>query len=584
MELVGHIPGEVGRRPQAQVQAFPCLLSDGNRIEVGGTARRKQAWKAVGLPITRRPAGNRMSSFWLMTLLNLLVLVAPSLPSAAAGSGRASHSTTLTILHTNDLHGHLFAWRGWEEPFAGKTIGGADRLATAIKGVRSAVGENQVLLVDAGDTFSDAMLAAETQGRAVVQVMNALGYDAMVVGNHDPDFTMEVLHQRIQEANFAVLAANLLDARTRQPAIQAAVIHERGGVQVGIVGLAYPHTALTTQSHNVEGVQFVSAAETAREWIPQLRRQGAQVIIVLSHLGLGADVALAQAVIGIDVIVGGHSHNRLDAPLSVGRTLIVQAGAHGSDLGRLDVLVNNGQVVGSHGRLMLLDHEIYASDAELATLLNRLRAPYRTKLEAGVAKAMEDIPRAQTLAGSTPRRRDAESPVDELFADLLREALNVDLVLLPGVGYGVALAKGIVTDESLRNLLPHDSQMVSMTLSGKDLRHILEQAVQNVVADNPNERVGGMIQVSGLTFTYDPDRPPFERVQQVIVGAEPLQDDRMYMAATNSLLAEGGHRYQSFTDGRERAQRGSQYDIVRQQLQRHGTVGLPPAGRIQRGR
>lgn len=514
------------------------------------------------------------------TLVSLLVLAGPSLPAAEQSSAEAGPKS-LTILHTNDWHGHLSAWRGWDGPLAGKTIGGAALLATVVKQVRTAVGAEAVLLLDAGDTFSDSMLAVETQGRAVVQVMNAVGYDAMVVGNHDPDFTMKVLHQRIQDADFAVLAANLLDGQTAQPSVQPAVIREKAGVKIGILGLAYPHTALTTQRHNIEGVQFVSAAEVAQKWVPQLRSQGAQLVVVLSHLGLGADVALARAVADIDVIVGGHSHNRINRPLQIGRTLIVQAGAHGSDLGRLDITVRDGQVEGHHGQLVLLDHDIYAPDPEMAALVKQMRAPHRERLEAPVTKTSRVISRAQTLAGPTPRQRDAESPVDALFADLLRAALQVEIVLLPGVGYGVAIGPGMVTAEDLRNLLPHESQMVSMKMTGEQIGEILEQSIENVVTDDPTKRVGGMIQVSGAAFTFDPAQSSFHRLQHVLVQGEPLQPDRVYEIATNSLLAQGGHRYRAFLKGRDRQERGSQYDLIRDRLQQYGVIEPPPAGRIQ---
>lgn len=513
-------------------------------------------------------------------LLSLIVLTDP-LSSAVALSTGQGESATLTILHTNDLHGHVTAWRGWEGALEGKTLGGMAVLATVVKQIRDSVGTERVLLVDAGDALSDTMLAAETRGHAVVRLMNAIGYDAMVIGNHGLDFTMETLQERIHEARFAVLAANLIDVQTQQTPLQPAMTIERGGLNVGIVGLAYPHTALTTQQENVAGVRFLGAAETVQKWVPQLRRQGADVIVVLSHLGLGGDMALAREIENIDVIVGGHSHNRVEVPIQIGRTVIVQAGAHGSDLGRLNLTVLDGHIQSHQGHLMVLDHDVYEPDSEVAALVEKLRQPYRVQLEAGVFTAGRTIPRAQTLAGSTPRRRDAESPADELFADLLAEVLDVDVVLLPGVGYGVALGPGLVTAEQLGNLLPHESQVVTMKLRGKQVQDILEQSIENVVTGDPNERVGGMIQVSGLAFAYDPKRPAYDRLRWVTVRGEELEHERLYDVATNSLLAQGGHGYAAFLQGIDRKDRGSQYELIRDQLKRRQTVEPPMARRIQ---
>lgn len=512
--------------------------------------------------------------------LLMIQLVSPLITEA--GDKKMSGTTsTITILHTNDLHGHLTGWPGWEGPFAGKTLGGADRIATVIKQVRQSVGADHLLVLDAGDTFGDTMLASETKGQAVVEVMNALGYDAMALGNHDPDFSMEVLRERIRQAGFAVLAANMLDAETGQPSIQPSLIREVAGVQIGIVGLAYPQTALTTAEENLRGVTFHSAVDTARRWVPRLRSQGAQVIVALSHAGLGADMALARAVDGIDVIVGGHSHNRIEEPIREGHTLIVHAGAHGSDVGRLDVTISDGRMTTAHHRLVMLDHDIVSSDPAVASLLRTLREPYRDRLEEPLGLATQAIPRSQTLAGPHPRIRDAESPVDSLFADILREKLHVQVVFLPGVGYGVALGPGTVTAEALRNMLPHDSQMVMMMLTGAQLREILEQAVENVVTDDPEKKVGGMIQVSGMMFTYNPAKPYPNRVQSAHVGGQALRSDQVYWVATNSLLAGGGHRYRTFMAGQDRQERGSQYELLREWFSRQSPIEAPAPGRIQ---
>jgi 2',3'-cyclic-nucleotide 2'-phosphodiesterase (5'-nucleotidase family) len=228
-----------------------------------------------------------------------------------------------------------------------------------------------------------------------------------------------------------------------------------------------------------------------------------------------------------------------------------------------------------------LDHDIVPSDPAVATLVHALRQPYRDRLDAPVGMTTEVIPRAQTLAGPHPRIRDAESPVDSLFADILRKELRVEIVFLPGVGYGVALGPGMVTAEALRNMLPHDSQMVTMMLTGVQLREILEQAVDNVVTDDPDKKVGGMIQVSGMTFAYNPAKPYPDRVQRVHVQGQALRSDGVYQVAANSLLAGGGHRYRTFLAGQDRQERGNQYELVKEWFSRQRTIQAPPPGRIQ---
>ncbi len=280
---------------------------------------------------------------------------------------KAAEEEMITILHTNDIHGHIDAWQGWEGELTGKTIGGMDRLATAIKQVRSEEDAN-VLLLDAGDAIGDTMIANETRGEAVLRLMNALGYDAMTIGNHEPDFTSARLRELSAVARFPILAANVRHQKSGELFTKPYLIREIGGVKVGVIGLAYPNTSLTTAEKNVAELEFRDIPAVAREFVPQMRKEGAEIVIALTHYGLGADLKLAQSVPGIDVIVGGHSHNRVEPAIKEGETLIVQAGAHGSDLGRLDLKIAHGKIVSSESNLILLDHAKIPSDPEMAKL------------------------------------------------------------------------------------------------------------------------------------------------------------------------------------------------------------------------
>ncbi|MBI3654209.1 MAG: 5'-nucleotidase C-terminal domain-containing protein [Acidobacteria bacterium] len=483
----------------------------------------------------------------------------------------------IVILHTNDIHGHLHSWQGWDQDLAGQTVGGLDRLATR---VRDEVGADRVLLLDAGDTIGDSMVAVETQGRAVIATLNALRYDAMVIGNHEPDFTPEKLRARIAEARFPVLAANIINRKDGSLFTQPYLIREVNGVRVGILGIAYPNTPLTSTQQNVAGLQFRQAIETAREYVPRIKREGADILIALTHLGLGADKELAEKVSGIDVIVGGHSHNRLKEAVQVGNTLIVQAGAHGSDLGRLDLTIANGRLLAHRSTLLPITN--VASDATVAALIKAQSKPYEAALSESIGRAANWIVRPQTLAGQKPEARNAESPADDLFADAIRETTQAEIAFLPGVGYGVALQPGEITAAHLRNLLPHDAAVWTMKLTGAQIREVLEQAIENFTTKEPSQKVGGMIQVSGLTFSYDPYEPRGHRVQHIKVGDHPLSTQQRYAIAVNSLLAEGGHHFMAFTRGKARQPVGKQYEMVKAWIARRGEVSAPPTNRIIR--
>lgn len=412
------------------------------------------------------------------TLAALAVaLLAAALPVEARDMDTSVRK--IVILHTNDLHGHLVAWKGWEGELKGKTVGGLDRLAGAIAQFRKEHGE-AVLLLNAGDLIGDTMIAHLTEGRAMIEALNHLGYDALAVGNHEPDFNMQNLRQRSKEAKFPLLAANLV-GEDGKLFTTPYVVKKVNGVTVGVLGLAYPKTDRTTAKKNVETVTFQDPVPNVKKFLPKMREDGAKVIVVLSHLGLSGDRKLAQAVDGIDVIVGGHSHNRMTEAERVGTTLIVQAGAHGSDLGRLDLTITKGKITGHRRTLILLDHDQVPSDPSAAKLVEQLLKPHRKALDEVIGKASGWLVRAQTLAGQEARKRDEESPIASLFADTLRAETKADIALLPGVGYGVAIPPGPVTAAQFRQMVPHEGKVVTMRLTGKQVVEVLEQAVENFV-------------------------------------------------------------------------------------------------------
>jgi 2',3'-cyclic-nucleotide 2'-phosphodiesterase (5'-nucleotidase family) len=508
-------------------------------------------------------------------------LISASVVPAVAESLRLTQQaeTQLVILHTNDLHGHITSWRGWEGDLAGKTLGGLDRLSTAIESVRKK--SEHVLLLDAGDAIADTVIGMQSKGLAVVELMNALGYDAMVLGNHEFDFGQNRLQVLMGKAYFPILAANIREQSGKLFA-QPYIIRQLGPLRVGILGIAYPHTPLTTAKENVTGLLFEDPVNSAKYFIKEMCRQGAEVIIVLSHLGLGADIEFAKSVPGIDVIVGGHSHNRIVEPRRVGNTLIVQAGAHGSNLGVLKLTFSGNQQINSVYHLVTIDHAVFKAEPSMREKIDQLDAGVRTIADELIGKGRDWLIRAQTLAESEPRKRDQESPVDSLFADIIREAAGADVALLPGVGYGIAIPPGPITVEMLTNLIPHDSRIITMTMSGAELLEILEQSIENIYTSDSAKKVGGMIQVSGLTFIYNAEHAAGDRVLRTTVGGKQLDPKARYQVVTNSLLAQGGHSYRTFLSIPMKVDLGSQFEIIKSWFLSHPEITTPPLGRIHR--
>lgn len=315
----------------------------------------------------------------------------------------------LVVLHTNDFHGHLRPWQEWQGEYEGQMRGGLAHLATAAKQVRQEAEESgaAVMMLDSGDAIGDTLIQNLTKGKAMVEIMSGMGYDAMAIGNHEPDFGPDHMQELAGLADFPFLAANVT-GNDGEPVFEPYVINEVGDLKVGILGLGYHNTAKTSSPQNTEGIGVGLGIDAAGCWIPEIRDQGVDVLVVLSHQGLSVDQETAREVEGIDLIVGGHSHNRIEEPLFENGVPIVQAGGHGSDLGRLELVAEDGEVSVASGGLTPILVDTFPADPEVDARIVEFEAAYREELDEVVGEASEKIERAQTMAPGEPEPRNQE--------------------------------------------------------------------------------------------------------------------------------------------------------------------------------
>lgn len=492
----------------------------------------------------------------------------------------------VTILYTNDFHGrhrpfpvspgNATAQTG--DPgrapasFArAGTVGGFAALATAVEDVRRARGAANVLLLHGGDTFSDDLLGNLTQGEAVIRLMNELGYQLAALGNHDFDYGAERTQALQEIARFPMRGANVIERATGEPFLgDPTLVLDAGGVRVGLLALGYHNTHLTGSRKNTESLRFTDGIEAARRVVPELRRR-ADLVVVVSHQGTKVDRLLAREVESIDLILAGHSHDLLAPPEKVGDTWIVQALSDAAVLYELELQVAGGRLAGLEGRPHTLWADRFAPHPQVAALVEALRAPHRDRLEAVIGTAAERI----------GRHYKSESPFDLLVGQILRQHTGAEVAFLPGVGYGVSLEPGPITREALYALLPHPSTVATLTLTGAQIRTILEQNAANLKPATPLEAVGGLVQTSGLRWAADLTRPIGARVTQVAVNGAPLEDGRRYRVVTHSGMLEGLHRYASFAQGTEIEKQDAKLtEVVEEALQGMGAVRAPALGGV----
>jgi 5'-nucleotidase / UDP-sugar diphosphatase len=258
----------------------------------------------------------------------------------------------------------------------------------------------------------------------------------------------------------------------------------------------------------------------------------------------------------------------------------VQAGAFGSDLGRLDLEIVNGRIESYQRQLIVLDHDVLTPDPTAEVWLNEQIAPYRKQMDEVVGNASSWLIRAQALAGQRSRKRDEESPVDSLFADLLREAFEADVAFLPGVGYGIAIPPGEISAAQLRQLIPHDGKVVTLSLSGLQVREVLEQSLDNIYSENPAINVGGMIQISGIRLRYIANAAKGARVVDLQKLDGTWNDLDRLKIVTNSMLSDGGHNQETFRNGIDRREHKSQYEHIKELIRSEASLQTPALGRI----
>lgn len=456
--------------------------------------------------------------------LLLALLIALALGPAGASGARRAH--TLTILHFNDIHGHLEAWK--PDSKSDETVGGIARIATLVDRIRR---ENRragraTILLEAGDVLQGTPMSAIFQGEPDIAAFNMLGVDAMALGNHEFDFGVANLQKLVAAARFPVLGANVFTAERRPIARAATVLTPAPGLRVGVIGLTTAETPQTTFPTNVEGLTFDDPVATARHAVPVLEEQ-CDLVVALTHIGVAEDRRLAREVPGVDVIVGGHNHLAIPTPERVGETVIAQAQDNGRYLGRLDLTIVDGRVTAAEGKLIPIDASIPEKPA-----VARLVAGYARQLD---AKLKVTVGRSSVLLdGERANVRTRETTLGNFVADLVREAAHTDVALLNAGSLRASIGAGTVTFGDVLTALPFNNSIVAVKVPGRAIREALDHAA----AQDPKELPGSFLQVSGIAFAIEKGR-----ATDVRVGGEPLDETKVYSLAVPDFLLLGGDGY-----------------------------------------
>lgn len=490
----------------------------------------------------------------------------------------------LTILHTNDTHARVDEYNRngarckEADQAAGLCIAGTPRLATAVDAIRA--NTENLLLLDAGDQFQGTLFYNLFKGDVLTLTMNYLGYDAMAVGNHEFDNGPETLASFISGADFPVISANI-DASADpdlQGMIDPYVIVERGGHQIGIIGLTTPDTSnISSPGPNIT---FTAPIATLQATVDTLTAMGVDKIIALTHMGYDVDLDLAEAVSGVDIIVGGHSHSFLyypALPITFGPptfpqfgpllpegeyptvvespagepVLVVTAYQWGTFLGNLNVIFGaDGLVHYYDGNPIFLGTDV-AKDMVLDDMLIPYRDAVADLIATPVGTTTVDL---LIVDGGQQICRLGECLMGNLVADAMlwkanevEPGGNYQIAFQNGGGLRAPILTGPVSMGDVLETLPFGNAIATFELEGTYVKEALENGARLYPSTN-----GGFAQVAGLRYVIDPAQPVGSRIVSIDVwngmGWDPLDLNAMYKVVTNDFMRRGGDNYLMFRD------------------------------------
>jgi 5'-nucleotidase / UDP-sugar diphosphatase len=428
----------------------------------------------------------------------------------------AATPTRVVITHTNDLHGQLLPRDG---------IGGIAQIATVIRNARPD------LILDAGDIFTGTFLSDEFKGAPTIQAMNKIGYMAGAVGNHEFDYGQDALRLRLREARFPLLSANL---ETPIAEIKKYTVLTARGIRFGIIGLTTEEVKSKSHPRNVVGITVLDTVKTIERFLPEVR-QKSDFIIATVHLEDEEERQLARAFPEIRLIIGGHNHEAL-GPIRVGSALIAKTGVAGRYVGRVDLDFENKKLSRMDARLIPVT--AVRADSEIVKILEPFNDKVKVKMAEFVGEATEDLSSSRMV----------ESPLADLVADSFREKGKTQIAIHNVGGIRAKIAKGRITWGNVFEVLPFQNTMVTLKLTGAQLKKTLERGLVPTV---------GIPALSGLRVHFDRTRPPG---QQVVAAAlsdgSKIEDSKLYSLTTNDFVFAGGDGYTEFAKGTDVVETG----------------------------
>ncbi len=466
----------------------------------------------------------------------------------------ASAEYTLHIIHTNDLHSRIEPINRFDSTCSaddnaeGKCFGGIARVITKVNELREELAGENVVLLDAGDQYQGSLIYTTYKGDVEAEFMEQIGYDVMAVGNHEFDDGDAGLRKLTDNVSFPVISGNIDVSSSNILAgqVENHVILEVGGERIGIISALAVDTQETSSPSNA--VIFTAEIESLSADVAALEEAGVTKIIALTHVGVTKDMAIAEAVEGIDAVVGGHSHTlfsnteegAMAYPTMAGNVPVVQAYAYSKYIGHLTLEFDDaGNVTSATGDTIILDASV-AEDAAAVARVAELAGPIEEMKNRVVADT------AEAIDGDRAVCRAMECPMGNLVADAMLDRVadqGIQIAIQNGGGLRASIDAGEVTMGEVLTVLPFQNTLSTFQVTGAAMIAALENGVGQI-----EEGAGRFPQVAGMSFTVDASAAPGSRVSDVMVGGQPIDPDAVYGVVSNNYVRNGGDGYSMFED------------------------------------
>lgn len=435
----------------------------------------------------------------------------------------------IKIIHTNDIHGKIESDVDLEVDIS--------KFSAKIEEIRT---EYSTILLDAGDTIHGQPIVSISEGKAMVDIMNAMEYDAMVPGNHDFNYGLERFLELVELANFPIIAANIYD-KDGSRLLEPYTLKEIDGVRIGIFGIATPETDQKARPENIAGLKFEDPVVESRKIVNHLRKkENVDLVIALTHLGLDQSTSLenrsdnlASSVKGIDLIVDGHSHTELKEAKVIEETSIVQAGDSMKCMGIVSLTVEGQKKKQIYSELIYReDIKDIQEEVDIKRILARVDNE-NSKSTSEVIGVSEN-----NLNGERFCVRTSETNLGTLLAEAMKDTTGADLAITNGGGIRGSINSGVITRREIISAFPFENYVITKEVRGDDILKALEHGLSFYP-----EPSSSFPHVGGVSFKLDLLKMPGRRVYDVFIKGERLDKDRSYKLATNDFLASGGDSY-----------------------------------------